>query len=97
RRGGLPVERIDLGGGLGIRYRAEAPPPMADYAGLVRRITHNLGFRLAFEPGRAIVANAGVLVARTLYVKAGATRCFLVLDAAMNDLIRPALYDAWHE
>ena len=97
RRSGLPVERLDLGGGLGVRYRAEAPPPVADYAALARRLTHNLGFRLSFEPGRALVANAGVLLARVIYVKPGLTRRFVILDAAMNDLIRPALYEAWHE
>ena len=97
RQQGLAVERLDLGGGLGIRYRAEAPPSVADYATLARRLTHNLGFAIALEPGRAIVGNAGVLVSRVLYVKAGATRKFVIQDAAMNDLIRPSLYDAWHE
>jgi diaminopimelate decarboxylase len=97
RQAGLPVERLDLGGGLGVRYRAEAPPPVEDYAALVRRLTHNLGFQLSFEPGRALVANAGVLLARVIYVKQGVTRRFVVQDAAMNDLIRPALYEAWHE
>ena len=96
RRSGLPVERLDLGGGLGVRYRAEAPPPVADYAALARRLTHNLGFRLSFEPGRALVANAGVLLARVIYVKPGLTRRFVILDAAMNDLIRPAFYDSYH-
>ena len=97
RRGGLPVERLDLGGGLGVRYRAESPPPVEDYAALARRLTHNLGFQLSFEPGRALVANAGVLLARVIYVKPGLTRRFVIQDAAMNDLIRPALYEAWHE
>jgi diaminopimelate decarboxylase len=97
RRSGLPVERLDLGGGLGVRYRAESPPPVEDYAALVRRLTHNLGFRLSFEPGRALVANAGVLLSRVIYVKPGLTRRFVIQDAAMNDLIRPALYEAWHE
>jgi diaminopimelate decarboxylase len=97
RRDGLTVERLDLGGGLGVRYHAEAPPAIEDYAALVRRLSHNLGFQLAFEPGRALVANAGVLVARVIHVKPGATRRFIIQDAAMNDLIRPALYDAWHE
>ena len=64
---------------------------------MVTRVTGNLGAQLAFEPGRCIVGNAGILVARVLYVKEGATRRFVILDAAMNDLIRPALYDAWHE
>src|SRR5262249_36905618 len=98
RRDGLAVERLDLGGGLGARYRAESPTPtIEDYAALVRRLTHNLGFRLAFEPGRALVANAGVLLSRVIYVKPGVTRRFVIQDAAMNDLIRPSLYDAWHE
>ena len=97
RRRGLEVERLDLGGGLGVRYRAESPPPVEDYAALAHRLTHNLGFRLSFEPGRALVANAGALLARVIYVKPGATRRFIILDAAMNDLIRPALYDSWHE
>ena len=97
RRDGLAVECLDLGGGLGIRYRAEAPPPVEDYAALVRRLTHNMGFRLAFEPGRALVGNAGILVSRVIYVKSGVTRRFIIQDAAMNDLVRPSLYDAWHE
>ena len=97
RRSGLAVERLDLGGGLGVRYRAESPPPVEDYAALARRLTHNLGFRLSFEPGRALVADAGALVSRVIYVKPGVTRRFVIQDAAMNDLIRPALYDAWHE
>jgi diaminopimelate decarboxylase len=97
RAEGLAVDRLDLGGGLGLRYRAETPPSISDYAALVHRLTHNLGFELAFEPGRAIVGNAGILVCRVLYVKTGATRRFVVQDAAMNDLVRPSLYDAWHE
>jgi len=94
---GIPLERLDLGGGLGIRYRAETPPALEDYAALVKRLTDNLGVSLAFEPGRAIVGNAGVLLARVIYLKEGVTRRFVVIDAAMNDLIRPALYEAWHE
>jgi diaminopimelate decarboxylase len=97
RAEGIALERLDLGGGLGIRYRDETPPALEDYAALVRRLTDNLGVSLAFEPGRAIVGNAGVLLSRVLYVKEGVTRRFVVIDAAMNDLIRPALYDAWHE
>ncbi len=97
RREELALERLDLGGGLGIRYRAEAPPAIEEYAELVHRLTGNLGLALAFEPGRAIVGNAGVMVARVLYVKAGVTRRFVIQDAAMNDLMRPPLYDAWHE
>ncbi|MGH7126024.1 MAG: diaminopimelate decarboxylase [Stellaceae bacterium] len=97
RGGGLTVERLDLGGGLGVRYHAEAPPAIEDYAALAHRLTHNLGFRLSFEPGRALVANAGLLLSRVIYVKPGVTRRFVIQDAAMNDLIRPSLYEAWHE
>jgi diaminopimelate decarboxylase len=94
---GIRLESLDLGGGLGIRYRDEAPPAIEDYAALVKRLVRGLDVALAFEPGRWMVGNAGVLVARVLYVKEGAARRFVVQDAAMNDLIRPALYDAWHE
>ncbi len=97
RAEGLTLERLDLGGGIGIRYRDETPPAFEDYAALVKRLTDGLGVSLAFEPGRAIVGNAGVLLARVLHVKEGVTRRFIILDAAMNDLIRPALYGAWHE
>jgi diaminopimelate decarboxylase len=97
RAEGFVLPRLDLGGGLGIRYRQEAPPAIEDYAAMVKRVTEDLGLELAFEPGRWIVANAGVLVARVLHVKEGVTRRFVVVDAAMNDLVRPALYDAWHE
>jgi len=97
RAAGLTLDRLDLGGGLGIAYRGETPPSLADYAALVKGTVGNLGVALAFEPGRVLVGDAGVLVAKVLYVKDGTTRRFLVLDAAMNDLIRPALYDAWHD
>ncbi|MEM1104275.1 MAG: diaminopimelate decarboxylase, partial [Pseudomonadota bacterium] len=79
-------------------YGAEKKPPLpSDYAAMVRKVAAPLGVRLVFEPGRMIVGNAGILVAKTLYVKDAAVRRFLILDAAMNDLIRPALYDAYHE
>jgi diaminopimelate decarboxylase len=94
---GIGLKRLDLGGGLGIRFRHENPPTIEDYAAMVKRVTEGLDVALAFEPGRWIVGNAGVLVARVLHVKNGATRRFVVVDAAMNDLIRPALYDAWHD
>jgi diaminopimelate decarboxylase len=94
---GLAVERVDLGGGLGIRYRTETPPQAEAYAGIVREVFGGLGLSLAFEPGRVLSGPAGILVARVLYVKDSATRRFVILDAAMNDLIRPALYDSWHE
>jgi diaminopimelate decarboxylase len=94
---GLVVERVDLGGGLGIRYHDEDPPEPAAYAQTVRRVFGGLGLALAFEPGRVLSGPAGILVSQVLYVKKGATRRFVVVDAAMNDLIRPALYDAWHD
>jgi len=95
---GLPVERLDLGGGLGVPYdRGGVKPTPADYAALVRRLTEGLGVQLVFEPGRMISGNAGVLLTRATYVKEGATRRFLILDAGMNDLLRPALYDANHD
>ncbi len=97
RAEGIAITRLDLGGGIGIRYRDETPPAIEDYAAMVKRLTDPLGASLAFEPGRWIVGNAGVLVSRVLYVKEGAMRRFVVIDAAMNDLIRPSLYDAWHE
>jgi diaminopimelate decarboxylase len=97
KAGGLPLKRLDFGGGLGIRYREETPIDLAAYAGIVRELTAGLDAELIFEPGRLLVGNAGLLVTRVLYVKEGAERRFLVVDAAMNDLIRPTLYDAWHE
>ena len=97
RADGIAIKSLDLGGGLGIRYRAEAPPEIEDYAAMVKDVTAGTGCSLAFEPGRFLVGNAGLLLTRVLYVKEGATRRFVVLDAAMNDLLRPALYDAFHE
>ncbi len=96
RADGRTVSRLDLGGGLGIVYRDEIPPEIAEYADMVREATRGLGVHLVLEPGRALVGNAGVLVSRVLYVKSGLHRRFVILDAAMNDLIRPALYEAWH-
>ena len=96
-RGGITLGHIDLGGGMGIRYRNESPAPIAAF---VRGALDALGRRretLLLDPGRAIVGNAGVLLTRVEYVKPGEAKNFLVVDAAMNDLIRPALYDAWHE
>ena len=97
RAGGLAVAGVDLGGGLGIRYRDEQPPEMADYANMVREIFAPLDLALAFEPGRVLAGPAGVLVTRVLYIKNAPGKRFVIVDAAMNDLIRPALYDAWHE
>jgi diaminopimelate decarboxylase len=99
RAAGLAVERVDLGGGLGIPYRTGdvVPPTPADYGALVARATAEWDVRLMFEPGRMIVGNAGVLLARVITVKPGEARSFVVVDAAMNDLLRPALYGAWHD
>lgn len=97
RADGHEIGRVDLGGGLGIPYGDKADPPHPDeYARLIRRIAAPLDVELIFEPGRLIVGNAGILVSRVLYVKEGEAKRFLIVDAAMNDLIRPALYDAWH-
>ena len=98
RADGHTIESFDLGGGLGIPYgnTDEAPPLPRDYAEMVKRLTAPLDVELIFEPGRMIAGNAGVLLAKVLYVKETEDRDFLILDAAMNDLIRPALYDAWH-
>ncbi len=96
---GLSVERLDLGGGLGVPYfNQPTPPDPADYAAMIGRVTRGLDVQLAFEPGRMIAANAGVLVARVNHVhERPEGRKFLVLDAAMNDLLRPAMYDAYHD
>jgi len=99
RADGHDIRRLDLGGGLGIPYRQvdDAPPLPFDYGTLVRRTVGHLGCEIEIEPGRLIAGNAGILLARVLYLKRGAGRDFLVLDAAMNDLVRPAMYDAWHD
>jgi diaminopimelate decarboxylase len=97
RAGGLGVERLDLGGGLGVPYFNEpAPPSPAEYAAMVKRVFDGLDIALAFEPGRMIAGNAGVLLARVVRVQERPARPILVLDAGMNDLIRPAIYDAYH-
>jgi diaminopimelate decarboxylase len=100
REDGHKIEHIDLGGGLGIPYREGDDPesfhPLR-YAEVVKRRLGNLGCRLIFEPGRLIVGNAGILVTRVLYVKNGESKRFVIVDAAMNDLVRPTLYDAYHE
>lgn len=94
---GIGIEHVDMGGGLGIRYRDESPPPVAEY---IRALTRPLGDRrlkIMFEPGRSLVGNTGILLSRVEYLKHSGDRNFAVIDAAMNDLIRPALYNAWHE
>jgi diaminopimelate decarboxylase len=99
RADGHTIRHLDLGGGLGIPYRDdnEPPPDPVSYAALVKRATQGLGCRLIFEPGRLIVGNAGILVTRVLYVKRGEGKTFVIVDAGMNDLIRPTLYEAHHE
>jgi len=99
RADGHTISHIDLGGGLGISYREDnEPPPHPDaYAALVKRATRDLSCTLIFEPGRLIVCNAGILVTRVLYLKRGDSKPFVVVDAGMNDLIRPTLYDAHHD
>jgi diaminopimelate decarboxylase len=94
---GLAVSRVDLGGGIGIRYRSENPLEPASYARLARKTFGSLGLEMTIEPGRVLVGEAGLLVARVVYVKEGAAKRFVIIDAAMNDLIRPALYEAWHD
>jgi diaminopimelate decarboxylase len=96
RRAGHQPKSLDLGGGLGIGYGVERPPALADYASLIGETVGGLGLELILEPGRRLVGDAGILVAEVLYVKQGVSRDFIVVDAAMNDLIRPALYDAYH-
>jgi diaminopimelate decarboxylase len=99
RKDGHDIRHLDLGGGLGVPYRGtnDVPPHPDEYANMVKRTLGSLGCRLVLEPGRMIAGNAGILVARVVYVKEGSAKRFVILDAAMNDLIRPTLYDAWHD
>ena len=99
RADGHVIAHVDLGGGLAIPYRADndRPPSPEAYAAVVKRATRDLDCKLIFEPGRLIVGNAGILVTRVLYVKRGEAKTFVIVDAAMNDLIRPTLYDAHHD
>ena len=98
RAEGYGIDRVDLGGGLGVPYRRdEVPPPPADYGAMVARVTKDWDVMLMFEPGRVIVGNAGVLLTRVVWVKPGATCPYVIVDAAMNDLARVAMYDAWHD
>ncbi len=97
---GITLKHVDIGGGLGIRYNTEQPPtPSAYVQALLAELQdeHARGLRVMIEPGRAIVGNAGLLLTRVLYLKNGEDRNFAIVDAAMNDLLRPALYDAWHD
>jgi diaminopimelate decarboxylase len=99
REDGHIISHVDLGGGLGVRYKdGDNPPEPADYGAMVARVTKDWGVRLMFEPGRVIAGNAGVLLTRVIRVKPGSGNLpFVIVDAAMNDLARPALYDAWHD
>ncbi|MGB0904511.1 MAG: diaminopimelate decarboxylase family protein, partial [Mangrovicoccus sp.] len=99
RAEGHGIARLDLGGGLGIPYARsnEAPPLPSEYGALIKRTVGHLGCEVEIEPGRLIAGNAGVLVSSVIYVKSGEGRDFLILDAAMNDLVRPAMYDAHHD
>ena len=91
------VQSFDVGGGLGIRYRDERPPTAVDYAGAIVPQVKNLGLRILLEPGRFIVGNGGVLVTRVVHIKQTPVKRFVIVDAAMNDLIRPSLYGSYHE
>jgi len=93
---GIALSHVDVGGGLGIRYRDETPVDLADYAAMLTTLFRGRPERLLLEPGRRLVGDAGVLLTRVVYLKPGAPRSFAIVDAAMNDLVRPALYGAWH-
>jgi len=97
RERSIEIRMVDVGGGLGIRYRDEAPPTHREYARVLLPALRELGVTVLLEPGRSIVGNAGILLTRVLYRKETEEKTFVVVDAAMNDLIRPALYDAYHE
>ena len=99
RADGHTIHRLDLGGGLGIPYTRsnEAPPLPTDYGEMIRRTVGDLGCEIEIEPGRLIAGNAGIMVTRVIYVKEGEGRDFLILDGAMNDLVRPSMYEAWHD
>jgi diaminopimelate decarboxylase len=99
KKDGIALEHLDIGGGLGVPYRGanDVPPHPDDYAAVVKECLGDLGLSIVLEPGRMIVGNAGILVTRVTYVKEGADKTFTIVDAAMNDLIRPTLYEAHHE
>ncbi|PCG13810.1 MULTISPECIES: diaminopimelate decarboxylase [Sphingomonas] len=98
RAAGHRIARVDLGGGVGVAYKAgDVPPTLADYGAMVARATRGWDVKLMFEPGRAIAGNAGVLLTEVIWVKPGVVHPYVIVDAAMNDLARPALYDAWHD
>lgn len=94
---GIVIDHIDIGGGLGIHYEQETPPPIAEYISAVTAIIDTTKYLTVVEPGRVITGNSGVLLTRVEYIKTTPEKNFAIVDAAMNDLLRPALYDAWHE
>lgn len=96
-KNGIQIRHIDIGGGLGIHYQEESPPSASDYGNAVGKVFSNKPCEIILEPGRSILGNAGVLLTRVEYLKKTPHRNFAIVDAAMNDLLRPALYDAWHE
>ncbi len=93
---GIVLQNIDLGGGMGINYNVELPPTCEAYAGVVKETLGDLNKKIIVEPGRSMVGNAGILVTRVLYTKQMGDKNFIIVDAGMNDLVRPAMYDAWH-
>jgi diaminopimelate decarboxylase len=93
---GIRIKYLDMGGGLGITYADETPPPISEYAGSIIKQLKDMELKLILEPGRVLVGNAGILVTKVLYRKAGDTKNFIIVDAGMNDLIRPTLYNAFH-
>ena len=94
---GIDIRHVDLGGGLGIPYAGEEPPHPDDYARMIQQTLGHLGCDITLEPGRLLVGNAGILLTTVIYVKEGEDKDFVIVDAAMNDLIRPTLYEAHHE
>ncbi|MBT7581676.1 MAG: diaminopimelate decarboxylase, partial [Kordiimonadaceae bacterium] len=97
KKDGHDITRLDLGGGLGIPYEGDDFPPLPrEYADMVKKVVSHLGCQIIIEPGRFLVGNAGILVSKVVYVKKGEEREFLIIDAAMNDLVRPSMYDAYH-
>jgi diaminopimelate decarboxylase len=97
RERGIDIRFLNIGGGFGIPYKGEEVPAPADYARVLTPLLRSTGCKVILETGRMIVGNAGVLVSKVLYRKASEHKSFLIIDAAMNDLIRPSLYDSWHE
>ncbi|MCX5805197.1 MAG: diaminopimelate decarboxylase [Proteobacteria bacterium] len=96
-KNGIPVKYLDIGGGLGIKYKDELPPHPDEYAGVIKKELKGTGITLVLEPGRLLVGNSGIFVTKLLYIKNAPGKTFYIVDGAMNDLIRPALYDAYHE